>query len=158
MIARVTRSQGEVGLQGPPKNHAAIYTELKVLSFLFEELGKRSKELEVSMGSKNYNEWISLYREVNDTLLVLEKAICKRKLLMANRNLRSIREAVFSLFERYDSLSRALSDVDQRLAPRPLPNGGTATEARAPPVDDIRKELEKARERIKRLLGTTGGE
>ncbi|MEM2921925.1 MAG: hypothetical protein QXF26_06375 [Candidatus Bathyarchaeia archaeon] len=158
VIARVTESQGKVNGQEPFKNQATIHTELKVLSFLSEELGKKARQLEASMGSKNYNEWVSLYKEVNGTLLAIEKAIYKRKLVMANKNLRSVREAIFSLFDKYDSLSKAMSEVDQRFTPRLSSNGGALAEVKTPPVDDIRKELEKARERIKKLLGPTNTE
>jgi hypothetical protein len=158
VIARVTQSQGKPNGQGALKNNVAVRTELKVLSFLSEELGKKARELETLVDSRNYNDWIYLYREVNATLLAIEKAIYKRKLLMANKNLKSVRDAIFSLFDKYDSLSRALSDVDQRFTPGLSSNGGTLAEVRSPPVDDIRKELEKARERIKKLLGPTNVE
>lgn len=151
-ITDVTQDYQQIKKIGNFKNDREIDMELKILGALFEELKGKSVELESSRKYMNNNEWISLYKEIYNTILIVEKGVYKRKIMIAVKSMRSIKNSIVTLFERSDSITRAIQLVEQKSDSKTSNENEKNIKPELSPITDISKELQETKERLKKLL------
>lgn len=151
-ITDVTQDYQQIKKIGNFKNDREIDMELKILGALFEELKGKSVELESSRKYMNNNEWISLYKEIYNTILIVEKGVYKRKIMIAVKSMRSIKNSILTLFERSDSITRAIQLVEQKSDSKMSNENEKNIKPELSPITDISKELQETKERLKKLL------
>jgi hypothetical protein len=105
------------------------------------------------MGVVDHRDWVSLYRQVYENLLIVERAIYKRRMFLFLRRLNSIKNHILILFDRYNTLSSITSEGERKINSSAKLEGEQLTVTEMSSYKgDISKELEQTRERVKKLL------
>jgi len=127
--------------------------ELRLLVVLLDQLSESARRLESSMGVVDHRDWVSLYRQVYENLLIVERAIYKRRMFLFLRRLNSIKNHILILFDRYNTLSSITSEGERKINSSAKLEGEQLTVTEMSSYKgDISKELEQTRERVKKLL------
>ena len=151
-LDRVTEGTEQAAKSITAKSERETVMELNILAMLFEELNEKVAFLESSRRRLSNPDWIALYKEVYSSFLIIEKAIYKRRILLSAKALQSLKGSVFALFEKYNSLSEIVSDAEQRVKLKFQTDESSSILGRVSYSGDIGKELENARERVRKLL------